>query len=254
MPDVQRIPVVRGERPRRRGNRKLLAFLFLFFIALMLVLFFQSSFSKIHQIYVEGNRLLTTEQIIQASGVTVGDHFFGVNTRKVGEKIMNLGVTEEVRTSKTFPGVVSIAVKEFPVVALELTEEGNIAGLLSNGQTVPYGIEERAASRPILTGWGNNPLKANLARTLSAIPPELLQDVSEIVPSPTGSYPDRIILYTRSQFEVITSISYLPEKISLLDDYVYGMQNGDRTTGRIILLESNHAEPLEEPEGANEGE
>jgi cell division protein FtsQ len=157
-----------------------------------------------------------------------------------------------VRTTKRFPGEVFIAVKEYPVVALELTETGDIAGLLSNGTAIPYGNVENAASRPILGGWKDDTLKVQLTRTLASIAPELLQDISEIRPSATEPYPDRIVLYTRSQYEVITRISYLADKISLLDDYVYDMKMDNRTTGRIILLETDYAQSFDqEPAGAD---
>lgn len=254
MPNVQPMPVVRGERPRRRGNRKLLFFLLLFFIVLLGVLFFQSSFSKIHMIAVEGNRLLTTEQIVEAAGIAVGDHFFAVSSAEIDNRVLQLGAAEQVDTVKRFPGQVTINVKEYPVVALELTPLGEIAGLLSNGTSVPYGNVEKAASRPILTGWEDAALKRRLTETLAKIPQEQLQDISEIRPSATRAYPDRIVMYTRSQYEVVTRISYLSEKISLLGDYVYELKSDDRTIGRIVLLETNYAETFETPPPPAEGE
>jgi len=247
LPDIQRMPVVRAERPKRKGNRKLLTFLFVFFLTLMGVLFFQSSFSKIHRIDVEGNRLLTREQIMAAADIGVGDHFFAVSGGEIERRIGSLGAVETVQTTKRFPGQVTIRVKEFPVVALELSSEGDIAGLLSNGTSVPYGHVENAASRPILTAWEDAAMKRKLTETLATIPPEQLQDVSEIRPSPTNAYADRIVLYTRSHFEVVTTISYLAEKISLLDDYVYDMKSDNMTEGRIVLLETNYAESLDQP-------
>lgn len=252
MPDVERFPVVRRERPRRKGNRKLLFFLLLFFMTLLGVLFFQSSFSKIHQIEVAGNKLLTEEQIVEASGLSIGDHFFAVSNEEISRRVMQLGITEQVHAAKHFPGRITIEVKEYPVVALELTPSGTIAGLLPNGASVPYGNAELAASQPILTGWESNPLKLELIQALAKIPSHLLQDVSEIRPSPTTAYPDRILLYTRSKYEVITSISHLPEKISLLDDYVYGLQSSDRTTGRIILLEADYGETFDDNQELSE--
>ncbi len=246
MPGIEPMPVVRGERPRRRGNRKLLFFLFVFFVALLGVLFFQSSFSKIHQIEVEGNRLLTKEQIVEAAGIAVGDHFFAVSGGEIDERVSQLGAAEQVNTTKRFPGSIAIVVKEYPVVALELTEGGEVAGILTNATSVPYGNVENAASRPILSGWDDVEAKRRLTETLATIAQEHLQDVSEIRPSPTDSFPDRIVMYTRSRYEVVTRISYLAEKISLLDDYVYDLRNDDRTSGRIVLMDTNYAESLDD--------
>lgn len=246
------MPVVRKERPRRRSNRKLLLLLFVFFVALLGVLFFQSSFSKIHRIVVEGNRLLAEEQIVEAAGIAVGDHFFAGRSSQWEERILKLGAVQEARVKKRFPGEVYIEVREFPVVALELTKDGEIAGLLANAASVPYGSVENAAARPVLSGWEDEVLKRRLTETLAEISAEYLQDISEIRPSPTVPYPDRIILYTRSRYEVITTISYLPEKITLLDDYVYDLRSENRTAERIVLLETNYAEPIHPGAGAEE--
>ena len=247
------MPVVRKERPRRRSSRKLLFLLFLFFAALLGVLFFQSSFSKIHRIDVAGNRLLDKEQIVEAAGIAVGDHFFAGRAAEWEERILRLDAVERARVVKRFPGEVYIEVSEFPVVALELTKDGVIAGLLANAASVEYGSVENAAARPVLSGWEDAAMKRRMTETLAEIAPELLQDISEIRHSPTVSYPDRIVLYTRSRYEVVTTISYLPEKLTLLNDYVYELKISDRTAERIIMLETNYAEPVL-PEGGGEAE
>lgn len=226
----------------------MLLFLVLFFFILLGVLFFQSSFSKIHQIEVTGHQLLSEEQIVEAAGVRPGDHFFAVSSARISGRVGQLGPVDRVRTVKRFPGRIHIAVQEFPVVAVELSKDGGIAGLLSNGTSVPYDNIDQAASRPVLAGWeaeSVRSLKAELARTLAGIAPELLQDVSEIRPSPTDSYADRIIMYTRSQYEVVTTVSYLPDKISLLATYIYEMKSDGRTSGRIVLLDSNYGQSFE---------
>jgi len=238
------MPVVRKERPRRRSNRKLLFLLFLFFVVLLGVLFFRSSFSKIQLIEISGNRLLSREQIMEAAGIAAGDHFFAARAAELEERVLRLDAVEYVRVTKRFPGEVRIEVREYPVVALELTKDGTIAGLLANAASVEYSRVENAAARPVLSGWEDPAMKRRMTETLAKISAEHLQDISEIRHSPTVPYPDRIILYTRSRYEVVTTISYLPEKITLLDDSVYDQISENRTAERIILLETDYAEPL----------
>ncbi|WP_199619023.1 cell division protein FtsQ/DivIB [Paenibacillus alkalitolerans] len=254
MSQLQSMPVVRETRPRRRGNRKLLFLLFVFFISLMGVLFFQSSFSKIHRLEVQGYRLLSEADILEAAGIKPGDHFFAVGAREMERRIELLQVVDSATVVKRFPGSVEISVKEYPVVALELNAEGALVGLLSNGFSVAYAESMNAAPRPLLTGWEDDKLKKSLCRVLGTIAPELLSDVSEIRPSPKQSYNDRILIYTRSHYEVITRISYLAEKISLLDDYVYEMKSSGRTTGRIVLLETDHGETFEQAQSPDSSE
>lgn len=245
MPKLQPMPVVRGTRPGRRGSKKLLFLLFLFFIVLMGVLFFQSSFSKIHKIEVNGHRLLTEKEVLDAAGMKTGDHFFAAGSSELERRIEELGAVESAAVTKRFPGTVRIEIKEHPVVALELNGDGGLVGLLSNGYSVTYKDSVNAAPRPLLTGWTDEQLKKSLCQALGTIPPELLTDVSEIRPSATEAYNDRILIYTRSRFEVITRIAYLSQKIALLDDYIYDMKNDGRTEGRLFLLETDYGSGFE---------
>lgn len=58
------------------GSRKLLTILILLFVALLAVLFFNSSISKISEIQIEGTRFVTREEIGKAAAILVGDAFF----------------------------------------------------------------------------------------------------------------------------------------------------------------------------------
>jgi cell division protein FtsQ len=146
-----------------------------------------------------------------------------------------------------FPGLIEVQIQEFPVVALEWSEREGWSGLLSNGAAIPYQEVPNITSLPILSGWEDQVMKANLCQVLSEIPSHLLNDISEIRPIPSNSYGDRIKMYTRSKFEVISRISYLHEKIELLDDYVYETINEGRTGGRIVMMETNYWQTLEIP-------
>lgn len=98
-----------------------------------------------------------------------------------------------------------------------------------------------AVEKPILTNWDpEDPNKAKLCQALASIPNELTSDISEIVPSPTLSFPDRIKLYTRSRFEVITAISLLKSKVSYLNQIIETEQ-----PGLIKMLEADSYVPFQ---------
>jgi cell division protein FtsQ len=100
--------------------------------------------------------------------------------------------------------------------------------------------------KPILRGWDDeDPVKKELTKALAEISPEKLADISEIKPEPSSSYPDKIMIYTRSFFEVVTTVGYLPEKVNYLDDIITGLQEEDITSGRLTLLEADTHIPFE---------
>src|SRR5690606_32496335 len=83
----QRIPQVKQPKPKRKGNRKLIALVFLFFLTLLAVLFYRSPYSKVSEIVVTGNELYSAEQIVAASGLHTGMQFFNVWTSRVKENL-----------------------------------------------------------------------------------------------------------------------------------------------------------------------
>ncbi|MFD0715142.1 cell division protein FtsQ/DivIB [Paenibacillus sp. GCM10027626] len=215
-----KVPVLREPARKRRGGKKLLTVLLLLFIVILAVLFFNSSISKISSIVIEGQRFTSRADIQQAAGITVGGAYFSVSAKTVEERIMSIKTIEKVSVEKSFPGDVVIRVTEHPAVAFELSPQGQLTAILANGTTIAAGADV-VVDKPILSGWQEgDPYKAELSKQLAALPAASLSDISEITPSPSKAYPDRIRIYTRTRFEVITAVSLLKDKIDALNAVV----------------------------------
>ncbi|WP_231571049.1 cell division protein FtsQ/DivIB [Gordoniibacillus kamchatkensis] len=245
MPDDRVMPVLREPKRRSRSNRKLLALLFLFFMTVLLILFFQSSLSKITAIDVRGNEFLSAEAIGQASGLRVGDHFFAHSGASIEKNVASLHMVQSVHVTKRFPGLVTIEVKEFPKVAFQLGEGGKLEAVLADGSSAPLQKEGAVPDKPLLTGWKEgDPLRLKLCKTLGQIPAALLSDISEIKPDPTTGFEDKIRMYTRSQFIVETTIGFLPDKIERLPSIVDNLHENNVNGGVITMLLTDSHAPL----------
>ncbi|MCU6709465.1 FtsQ-type POTRA domain-containing protein [Paenibacillus sp. J5C_2022] len=225
------MPVLKEPARKRKGKKGLLAIVILLFFALLAVLFFNSSISKISEIQISGSLYATNEAIVQAAGIEVGDAFFQATSSAIAEGIRKLPHVEDVKVSKVFPGIVKMTIQEYPVVAFELAPDGGLTALLSSG-TSAVAKDERLTlvDKPILTGWkDNDPVKKELMKQLARIPEKQLADLSEISPIPSKAYPDRIRMYTRTKFEVITAVSVLPDKIDALNAVIEHQEPGKIT-------------------------
>ncbi len=238
------MPVLKEPMRRKLGNKKLLIILLLLFITLLAVLFFNSSISKISDIQIEGNRFATREQIEEAFVAKVGDAFFGTSSGTLEERVATLPQVEKASVTKAFPGVVKIKVQEYPVVAFELAADGEMTALLRSGATVDASTDRlMLIDKPVLTGWkAGDPYKAELTKQLGAMSAKRLSDLSEITPYPSAAYPDRIMIYTRSKFEVITAVSVLPEKIDALNAVIESQE-----PGKVTMLLADTYEPFQIP-------
>ncbi|MBC8079559.1 MAG: FtsQ-type POTRA domain-containing protein [Gorillibacterium sp.] len=245
MPPKHNIPPLKSVPKKKRGNRRLLSLLIVFFISVFIFLFFQSPLAKISTIEINGNEIASLSQIGQAAGVVTGDSFFSIDTSKLKTRIEMVGAVKTASIVKKFPGIVNITVKEHPKAAYQIGVNGLPEVILADG--TPYLLNNKIfpSDRPILTGWKkDNSEWDHLCSVLAAIPDELLSDVSEIKPYP-NVFEDRIKLYTRSRFEVITRISLLQEKLPNLPFYTSEFKKKNGTTGTLWLLEQDRGVPFE---------
>ncbi|WP_239617361.1 cell division protein FtsQ/DivIB [Cohnella mopanensis] len=233
---TERIPALKREGgvPRSRRGRKLLRLLIALFVIVLIVLFFRSPLSEISEIEITGTQYLSKEEVGLKLGVTPGDSFFVPSIAKLKARLTEMKPIESVNIIKNFPGKLRVEVKEYPQVAVQLSDNGQLLAVLSNGLTLPI-PEGNLLDKPILSGWKPEDVNLNaLCRVLDELPNYLLADLSEIHPDPSISYPSRIKMFTRSRFEVVTTVDKLKDKIAYLSDIV---QN--REPGKIIMLEAD---------------
>ncbi|MET3543709.1 cell division protein DivIB [Paenibacillus sp. SSG-1] len=248
MPNAQ-IPVLKEDKPKRKASKRIIWILLLLFIVILSVLFFRSTMSQVTEVHFKGNTFTTRDELLKASGLQVGSQFFGVSPSKVESSLLKVKSIQKATVDKQFPGVINVTIEEYPTVAYELAAEGDLQAILSSGATVSVNNTGIAVEKPILTKWNaSDPNKAALCKVLGQIPNELTSDISEIIPSPTESFPDRIKLYTRSRFEVITAISLLKDKVEYLNQVIETEE-----PGIITMLEADSYVPFE-PSGEENGD
>ncbi|MCH1640355.1 FtsQ-type POTRA domain-containing protein [Paenibacillus timonensis] len=244
------VPVLKEPAPKKKSGRKIKTILILLFLALLCVLFFRSSLSKISVITFEGNTYTTEAELLEVTGLQVGSPFFAVSADHIARKLEDVSSVKQATVDKTFPGSVNIRIEEYPIAAYELTGEGKLQGLLANGTRIGLKDGSMPVDKPILTGWkADDASLVKLCRTLSQIPDELTADISEIVPSPTMSYPDRIKLYTRSKFEIISAISLLAKKAEYMNEI---LQTQD--PGKLTMLDADSYVPYSATENEDGGQ
>ncbi|OUM96223.1 MAG: cell division protein DivIB [Thermobacillus sp. ZCTH02-B1] len=246
---TERIPVLKepAPKPKRKAGKRLLGAIYLLFIVLLAVLFFRSELSKISDVTVSGGRFTDEGEILGAAGVGPGDPFFWPTAEAIAERVKRLDAVADAAVRKTFPGRVHIEVTEYPAVAYGLTEDGAITAILSNGAERPIGADS-VVDRPVLRDWnGREADKLRLVDALSRLPDDLLSDFSEILPYPSEAWPDRIRIYTRTRFEVVTAVSLLAEKADTIRAVIETQE-----PGIITLLLADRYMPYAKDEGSGE--
>lgn len=98
-----RMPLLKEDKPSKRMSRKITIILLLLFIALLAVIFFRSSVSKITAIHFQGDKYTSREELLAASGLTIGGQFFAVSGDSVESALTELKTVQEAAVDKSFP-------------------------------------------------------------------------------------------------------------------------------------------------------
>lgn len=106
--------------------------------AVVLALIFGISiFFKVEKVTVAGNQKYTSGEILEASGIQVGDSLFGLNEAKISSNIMGtLPYVGSVRVGIKLPNTVKIEIEELEVVYSVEAEDGSWWFLRSDGVIV----------------------------------------------------------------------------------------------------------------------
>ncbi|TRY23801.1 FtsQ-type POTRA domain-containing protein [Brevibacillus sp. LEMMJ03] len=199
----ERIPHVKEQRPRRRGNRKLVFLLGLFFLIVLIIVFIRSPYSKVQQIQVYGNDIYPAEQIVKNSGLVIGMQFLNVWESDVRTSLKPLEGIKEVSVERSFPGVIRLHVQEYRRVAFWNGQDGSRYPLLENGRVLrQVNFAKRVVDRPLISSWSAPELLPQLAKALAKMSPGVLGEISDIALTPTVYDKQRVTLYMRDGNEV----------------------------------------------------
>lgn len=111
---------VRNNRRRRRGGGRfgplfklLCAFAVVVALTMGATVFFQ-----VETVVVSGNSRYTQEEVIQATGVQIGDNLFRMNKYQIAKQVLqSLPYVEEVMIRRSLPSTILITVSEWDSVA-----------------------------------------------------------------------------------------------------------------------------------------
>lgn len=102
----------RVEKKRRKRRLIIKILIFMLFIAAVITISLRSSFFQLNNIEITGNSKLNHEEILQASGLTLGDNLLLIGKGQVKRNIINLPYTKDVTVKRQWPKGVEINIEE----------------------------------------------------------------------------------------------------------------------------------------------
>ncbi|KIL50385.1 hypothetical protein KP77_17600 [Jeotgalibacillus alimentarius] len=208
-----RVPQLR-QRRRKRANRRLVGVVLLFVFLIIIVLYFQSSYSKVQDIQVNGNSGISDDAVVDLAGISPGDAYWTLNLDNAEKKLTDHKIIRNAEVKRDFPLGVEVTIEEFEKVALS-REGQQYRTVYENGYiSDPKPVQDIDFSAPVLNGFRQGTVLNDLASALSDLPGNVLNSISEVHHTPSEVDSGRVTLYMNDGFEVTAVIHTLAEKMT----------------------------------------
>lgn len=241
----ERIPTLR-ERRKRRTNRKFFLLISIFLFTLTGLLYFQSDFSHISDIHVEGAVLTGEEAYIEKSGLKNGMSMWGFRTGTIEEKLLSNNQVKEVKVKRSWLNEISITIKEWDQLAF-VEQDGSYLHLLENGTTFPVQNGDAVPDAPILSGFTKEDALKRMTKELMELPKEIFPLISQIHYTPNEEDPYSLQIFMNDGNEVRALIPSLSDKMKFYPSIVAQIPTGQH--GVIDLEVGSFFSPYQEVYG-----
>ncbi|MFJ7696377.1 cell division protein FtsQ/DivIB [Lysinibacillus fusiformis] len=237
-----RIPTLKKRR-KKRTNRKFIVLILLFFIVLAVLLYFQSPYSNINKITVNGAKLVDNEHYVETSTLALGKSMWGFKIEDVENLLLKDKWVKEAHVKRNWLRGVTINVKEWKKVAY-LAGDGTYYPLLENGERFEQKGNDTPIDAPVFIGITGEKTIKKLVEQLAQLKPEVLALISQVNTNSNDTNPNAVKLYMNDGYEVRAIIQTLADKLNYYPSIVAQIANLEK--GVIDLEVGSYYRPFNE--------
>lgn len=238
----ERIPTLKKRR-KKRTNRKFIVLILLFFIVLAVLLYFQSPYSNINKITVNGAKLVDNEYYVEKSTLALGKSMWGFKVEDVEKILLKDKWVKEAQVNRNWLRGVTIDMKEWKKVAY-LAGDGTYYPLLENGERFEQKGNDTPIDAPVFIGITGEKTIKKLVEQLAQLKPEVLALISQVNTNSNEANPNAVKLYMNDGYEVRAVIQTLAEKLNYYPSIVAQIANLEK--GVIDLEVGSYYRPFNE--------
>ncbi|MBP2635142.1 MAG: ftsQ [Firmicutes bacterium] len=235
-------------RVARRRRASILALWLGALALLMLVfLFINSPYFVVGSVLVDGNKYITSEEVMRIAGVPEKINIFRLKPTEIKERLTSDLRVDEVVVERKFPATIAIHVKERQPLAfvasqygfVEIDREGMVMAALKNLKQVKVPVVTGVRLGNVYVGdQVNNPGLTNVLTYLSGLDEETLNQLSEV----NIKSPDELVSYTTNSIVIrIGDNQRLKEKAKLTGEILQEISTKKMAVDYIDL---NYTSPI----------
>jgi len=206
-----RIPKLKEER-KKKTNRRLIFYLTIFIILIACVVYLQSPYSKVNKVVVNGNNVVSVEDVQQLSNIDNETNIWMLQKRKTMNNISEHPLIDTVKMKRVLPQTVELTVTEHEIIGYTM-EKGKYYPILIDGSVLKDFPMEYRGDRPFILNFDEQAYMEMIATQLSELPEHVLKLISEVSWEPTKNNKNKILLYMNDGFVVDATLRDFSEKM-----------------------------------------
>ena len=231
----ERIPTLREKR-RKRTNIKFIVLLLLFLITLFLLLYFQSSYSDIKEISINGENLVEEEVYLNKIGIQTGDSMWSFRSKLIEENLLQQHWVKEVDVKRNLLNKVEITIEEYRKVAY-ISIDNELFPMLENGDIFKEVSNLEPIDAPLFLDFEDDKIRKKLLVELGKLEETVLSLISQINYTPSSADPYAITLFMNDGYEVRAEITSLADKLNYYPSIIAQIESTSGYEKGIIDIE-----------------
>lgn len=229
--DENQVKKILKNKKKKKLKRRLKIFLVIVVIGLVTA-FFLSDYSKVKSVRVEGNKDITSKEILKNIFVNKDTFFFMVNKDKITKEVMDLGMIKKAAVSVDLIGNVTIYIEEAEKVAY--CEIGNDTYVIDElggvSITEDQKIIQELHSCPRILKFEDIELLETFAKEYIHIPDLIKTQTSDILYSPKDTDPSRLKFIMDNGKILYLRIEDMVDQLNRIDYEAFMTGFSDRCT------------------------
>lgn len=239
------IPKLKESR-KKKQNRRLIAYLSIFFLLIFLVIYIQSPLSRVHTVHVKGNALLSDAEVQKLTGISKKTNVWSVHKDELQMKLEKNPLIKKAKISREFPNTVTISVKEYDRIAY-VTKNKGYEPLFASGKTVDkFRTKSIPGDAPVLYGFIDSKEQKHMAMELEKLNPGIRKLISEIHFNKREDSNEKLELYMNDGLIVSAAIRDFAEKMEVYPSIASQIKPG--TKGIVHIGVGAYFEKIDSPE------
>ncbi|ATP39256.1 cell division protein DivIB [Solibacillus sp. R5-41] len=232
---TERVPAMQKRR-KRRTNLKFAFLTTIFLFIILLLLYFQSPYSDIKEVNIQGSNLKDEDYYLKQSGLILNESMWGFKIEDIEKEIAKNEWIKSVEVERQYINTVQITIEEWHKVAY-ISQEGDFYPMLENGIIFSESSEMVPVDAPIFLDFEDESLRKKILKQLALLKPEVLSLISQINANPLETDPYAITLFMNDGYEVRADVNTLAEKLNYYPSIIAQIENEDTFEKGIIDIE-----------------